>query len=225
MKKYVVMNASVEMTRERYLKEGGYREYITGTNDWDQERLAVFDTQEEAKKFLNGKTSSINPYPSNGIVVIEEYYVDEYQYDENKEIDEDDDLFDFADLMGCDYVAPLDENSRKFVKDIYPEEIKMKYEELKEEYERLHEELVESYAITDDCGWTQEKENELYLTHASSYHRQYLYDDDPDFLEDLEELIRRVKKAIEDNKKYLPQNKEPAGRRQERAHSRMRNGR
>ena len=122
MRKYAVMEASVEMTRERYLKEGGYSEYIAAINDWEQKVLAITDTLEDARGFLKGKKSSITPYPSNGLVKIEEYYVDEYQYDETKfEIDEDDDIVGFADLMGRCYVAPLDEDSRRFVKDIYAE--------------------------------------------------------------------------------------------------------
>ena len=58
MKKYVVMKASVEMTRSRYRKAGGYKEYLAATNDTEQKRLAVFDTLEEAERFLDGKTSS-----------------------------------------------------------------------------------------------------------------------------------------------------------------------
>lgn len=142
MKKYEVMNASVEMTRERYLKEGGYSEYITGANNWAQERLAIFDTLEEAKKFLEGKTSSITPYPSNGLVLIEEYYVDEHVCDDDVEIDEDDDLYDYAELMGCAYVAPLDENSRKFVKDIYAD---AEHEEWEATTMRSMEQIVDTF--------------------------------------------------------------------------------
>ena len=143
MKKYAVMNASVEMTRKRYLKEGGYKEYIAATNDTEQKLLALFDTMEEAKEFLKGKKSSIWPYPSNGLVNIEEYYIDEYQYDEAKfEIDENHDIFDFADLMGCDYVAPLDENSRKFVKDIYAD---AEHEEWEATTMRSMEQIVDTF--------------------------------------------------------------------------------
>lgn len=126
IKKWVVIETRMEMTRQEYLKAGGYSEYMT-SDDCSPNRLTIFDTLEEAKKYLEGKTSTIIPYPSNKLVVIEEYIINEYRYDDDSEIDEDDDLVDYADLMGCHYVAPLGEDSRKYTKDIYAE-----YEESEE---------------------------------------------------------------------------------------------
>lgn len=121
MKKYAVMKARVEMTRKNYKKAGGYTEYMAASNDTEQERLAVCDTLEEAKNVLKGKKSSITPYPSNGLADIEEYYIDEYSFD--GEAEEDADLYDYAENMGGCYVAPLDDDSRRFIKDIYAEEV------------------------------------------------------------------------------------------------------
>lgn len=96
--------ASCELKRREYLKVGGYHECIADENDTEQETLAKFDTLEDAKKYLEGKTSSIFPYPDNGLVVVEEFFVEEIDEDES---------------AGIWYVAPLGENSKMYTKDIY----------------------------------------------------------------------------------------------------------
>ena len=96
--------ASCELKRREYLKRGGYHECIAYEYDTEQETLAKFDALEDAKKYLEGKNSSICPYPDNGLVVVEEFFVEGIYEDES---------------AGIWYVAPLDENSQMYTKDIY----------------------------------------------------------------------------------------------------------
>lgn len=105
---FEVRKASCELKRREYLKLGGYHECIADENDTQQKTLAKFETIDEAKAHLEGKKSYISTYPSNRLVKIEEYYIEEF--------DED------GDSWGVWYVAPLDEDSKKYTKDIYGED-------------------------------------------------------------------------------------------------------
>lgn len=95
MKKYEVKSASCELRRRNFKYYPG----IAINNDTEQETLATFNSKDEAIRFLDGKASSITTYPSNGLVAVKEYYIEE--------------IGDAEELLNIWNITPLDEDSKE----------------------------------------------------------------------------------------------------------------